>query len=108
LAEISGDLRIHAMDFFEQSAKDLRSNKLLQHGLELVRCKLPLTQESHSKLLADLKAAQYMARNLKNDIFEKFKTELNEFAKSNQLPSENFEGYAWGLLSILENQNFAQ
>ena len=35
-AEISGDLRLHAMDFFAKSAKSLRSDELLQYGLSLV------------------------------------------------------------------------
>ncbi len=103
LAEISGDLRIHALNFFEGAARQLHSDKLLQHGLELTRSMLPLHEKDHAQLLADLKAAQYMARNLRNHLFERSKSDLGEFARNNGLSTEYIEWYWFGLLSILES-----
>ena len=105
LAEISGDLRIHAMNFFDESARDLRSDKLLQHGLELTRQLLPLNEKDQLQLVADLKAAQYMARNLQNHLYECLKAGLGEFAKNNGLSAEYIEWYAFGFLFILQEES---
>ena len=105
LQEISGDLRIHAMNFFDESARDLRSDKLLQHGLGLTRLFLPLNGKDQMQLAADLKAAQYMARNLQNHLYECLKAGLGEFAKNNGLSAEYIEWYAFGFLFILQEES---
>ena len=57
------------------------------------------------QLAADLKAAQYMARNLRNQLFERLKIDLGEFAKNNKLSAEYIEWYAFGLLFILQEES---
>ena len=94
LAEISGDLRIHAMDFFARSAQELRSDELLQYGLALVRRWKPLDESNRLQLESDWKAG----RAGKNPLFDKLKADLREFAADAGLSTENVGSYTNRLL----------
>jgi hypothetical protein len=105
LTEISGDLQIHAMHFFAKSARDLRSDRLLKHGLESVRRRLPLSENDQLQLVTDLKAAQFMAHNVQNHLYEELRADLSEFAESNGISAQYIDWYAFGFLSILQERS---
>ncbi|MGO9584750.1 MAG: hypothetical protein ACLP2Y_00870 [Limisphaerales bacterium] len=94
LAEISGDLRTHAMDFFARSAQKLRSDELLQYGLALVRRWKPLDESVRLQLETDWRAGHPKI----NPLFEKLEADLREFATDADLPTENVRTYTSRLL----------
>lgn len=94
LAEISGDLRIHAMDFFAKSAQKLRSDELLQHGLALVRSWKPLDENIRLPLEADWKAGY----PLRNPLFQKLEADLREFAINAGISADDVREYTSRLL----------
>jgi len=97
LAEISGDLRTHAMDFFARSAQILRSDELLQYGLALVRDWKPLDENFRSSLEADWKAGR-LRENAFYSSFQKVEADLREFATGAGLPTEDIRRYTIRLL----------
>jgi hypothetical protein len=97
LAKISGDLRLHAMDFFARSAQQLRSDELLQYGLVLVRSWKPLDENDRLKLATDWKAGRLLKSPL-YPWFQKLETDLREFATDAGLSTDNVRSYANRLL----------
>ena len=94
LAEISGDLRLHAMDFFAKSAQILRSDELLQYGLASVRRWKPLDESDCLQLQTDWRAGC----PAKNPLFEKLEVSLCEFAADAGFSTGNVRSYTSGLL----------
>lgn len=94
LAEISGDLRLHAMDFFVRSAQQSRSDQLLQYGLALVRGWKPLEESVRLPLAADWNAGY----PLRNPLFQKLEADLREFAMHAGLSTEDVGSYTSQLL----------
>jgi hypothetical protein len=95
LAEISGDLRLHAMDFYNRSAQELRSDKLLRHGLSLVAQWEPLDEAHRSQLLADWYAAP---RHTENPLYRNLEAALRQFALDSGLPLDEIRSYVNRLL----------
>ena len=95
LAEISGDLRTHAMDFFAKSAKILHSDELLQYGLSLVSQWEPLEEACRSQLLADWKAAP---RHRENPLYQNIEAALRQFATDGGHPTDDIGSYVNRLL----------
>ena len=98
LAEISGDLRLHAMDFFARSAQELQSDQLLQYGLALVRDWEPLEENFRAKLEADWSRGQ-LKENAFYSTFMEVEACLQNFAINAGLSTEDVRGYTIGLLS---------
>jgi len=97
LAEISGDLRLHAMDFFSRSAEELRSDQLLQNGLSLVHDWKPLEENFRAKLETDW-IGGHLDQNPFWSTFQKVERQLREFATDTGLPTEDIRGYTIVLL----------
>jgi len=95
LAEISGDVRLHAADFFDRSAQELRADDLLRYGLSLVTQREPLDEGCRSKLLADWHAAP---RHLENPLYQNLETALRQFAIDGGLPADDVRSYVSRLL----------
>lgn len=103
LNEISGDVRNHAMDFFTKSAETLRSDKLLQYGLAVVRRWKPLDECDRLPLEADYKGGY----PLKNRLFEKLEGDLRQFAADSGLSTEEVGSYTSQLLYNFRQQGWA-
>ncbi len=95
LAEISGDLRLHAMDFFLGAARQLRSDELLQYGLSLVGQWESLEEAHRSQLLADWKAAP---RHRENPLYQNLEAALRQFATDGGHPTDDIRSYVNRLL----------
>ncbi len=95
LAEISGDLRLHATDFFAKSAKHLRSDELLQYGLSLVAEWEPLEESLRSQLFADWNAAP---RHTKNPLYGDLESALHQFATDGGHATDDIRSYVGRLL----------
>ena len=95
LAEISGDLQLHAMDYFDRSAQELRSDKLLRYGLSLVAQWEPLEEAYRSQLLADWHAAP---RHTENPLWQNLEIALHQFATDSCLPTDEVRSYVNRLL----------
>ena len=98
LTEISGDLRLYAMDYFSRSAEELRSNQLLQYGLSLVRDWKPFEETFRAKLEADWLAG-HLNQNPFWSTFQEVERLILEFATNAGLPTEDIRGYTIDLLS---------
>ncbi len=97
LAEISGDLRLYAMDYFKKSAQILRSDQLLRFGFTLL-ARMRLVDESERlQLSTDWKSG----RLFENHLYQKYETELHEFAAKAGIPSERVRKYAVDMLFYL-------
>jgi hypothetical protein len=103
LSEISGDLRNHAMDFFAKAAEALRSDKLLQYGLGVVRRWRPLDECDRLPLEADWRAGH----PLTNALFQKLEEDLRQFATDAGLSTEDVRSYASVLLYNFTKQGWA-
>ena len=97
LAEVSGDLRLYAMDFYSRSAEELRSNQLLQYGLSLVRDWKPLEEDFRAKLEVDWLGGR-LKENPFYSTFMEVETCLQTFAINASLPTTNIRGYTIDLL----------
>jgi hypothetical protein len=97
LAEISGDLRIYAMNFFEHSAHELRSDQMLQYGFSLVRNWKPFEETFRAKLEADWLGG-HLNQNPFWSTFQEVERLLLEFAINAGLPTEDIRGYTINLL----------
>ena len=95
LAEISGDLRLYAMNYFECSAKELRYDELLQYGLSLVAQWNPLEDTQCSQLLADWRAAP---RHTENQLYRNLEATLRQFATDGGYPTDDIRSYVNRLL----------
>ncbi|MGB8369953.1 MAG: hypothetical protein ACLPYZ_06030 [Limisphaerales bacterium] len=97
LAEISHDLRLHAMNFFDRSAQELHSDQLLQYGFSLVRDWKPLEENFRAKLEADWLGGR-LKENPFYSTFMEVETCLQNFAINTGLPTEDIRGYTIDLL----------
>jgi hypothetical protein len=97
LAQISGDLQLYAMDFFNRSAQQLRSDELLQYGFSLVRNWTPLEENYRAKLEVDWLGG-HLKENPFYSIFLEVETTLQKFAIDAGLPIEDIRGYSIDLL----------
>ena len=97
LAEISGDLQLHAMDYFSRSAQELRSDLLLQYGLSLVRDWKPIEETFRAKLETDWLGG-HLNQNPFWSTFLEIERQLKEFATDGGLSVEDIRGYTIDLL----------
>jgi hypothetical protein len=104
LAEISGDLQLYAIDFFNRSAQELRSDKLLRYGLSLVAQWEPLDEARRSQLHADWCAA---SRHTENPLYQNLEVALRQFAKDNGLPTDDVRSYVGRLLYNFTRPGFS-
>jgi hypothetical protein len=95
LGEISGDIQLHAMNFFDRSARELRSDELLRYGLSLVAPWEPLDEARRSQLLADWHAAP---RHTENPLYQNLEAALRQFAIDSNLPTDDVRSYVNRLL----------
>jgi hypothetical protein len=94
LAEISGDLRLYAMDFFARAAQAVRSDELVQYGLGLVRSWKPLAESDRLQLEADFNSG----RPLRNPIRQQLEADLWQFATDANISTEEVRGLTSQLL----------
>jgi len=104
LAEISGDLRLHAMNFSDRSAQELRSNKLIRYGLSLVAQREALDEAQRSQLLADWHAAP---RHTENPLYQNLEEALRQFAVNNGHSTDDVRRYVGELLFNFTRQGFS-
>jgi hypothetical protein len=97
LAEISGDLRLHAMNYFERSAQALRSDELLHFGFTLLERMRLLDENERLQLVTEWKSG----RLFENHLYQKYEAELHEFAARAGIPSEHVRKYAVDMLFYL-------
>jgi hypothetical protein len=95
LAEISGDLRLHAMSYFDRSARELRSDELLQYGLSIVVQWESLEEAHRSQLLADWNAAP---RHTENSYYQNLEAALRQFAVDGGHSADDVRSYVNRLL----------
>jgi hypothetical protein len=68
------------LKFFREAARILESDKLLQHGLNLIRERGPLSEDELAALQMEIKATHYRTWNIRNEYLNYLKQELRSYA----------------------------
>ena len=106
LTEVSGDLQLYAMNYFSHSAEELRSNKLLQYGLSLVRDWKPLEENFRAAAEMDWEAGR-LDQNPYWVGFQEVERQLLEFALAHGIPTEKIRAYTIDLLCNFKRPNWS-